>query len=125
MTTALELVTSLIAACNRSDVDAAVALFSDDAIYHNIPIAPVRGPAEIRAMLGGFLTQANEVDWVVHYINADAKGVVVTERTDRFRFGEQWLELPVMGIFETEGGRIAAWRDYFDMAPLQAVLQPQ
>jgi limonene-1,2-epoxide hydrolase len=26
----------------------------------------------------------------------------------------QWLDLPVMGVFEVKDGKIAAWRDYFD-----------
>ena len=45
--------------------------------------------------------------------------VVMNERTDRFlieRDGEEkWAEAPVAGIFEIRDGKIAAWRDYFDM----------
>jgi limonene-1,2-epoxide hydrolase len=26
--------------------------------------------------------------------------------------------LPVMGVFEVQDGKIAAWRDYFDMAAI-------
>jgi limonene-1,2-epoxide hydrolase len=28
------------------------------------------------------------------------------------------VALPVMGVFEVHDGRIAAWRDYFDMAAI-------
>jgi alkylation response protein AidB-like acyl-CoA dehydrogenase len=38
-----------------------------------------------------------------------------TERVDRFVMGRRPVELPVAGVFEIRGGRIAAWRDYFDM----------
>ena len=39
-----------------------------------------------------------------------------TERVDRFRAGDTWLELPVCGVFEVRDGRITLWRDYFDLA---------
>jgi limonene-1,2-epoxide hydrolase len=120
--TATDVVRQLIDACNRRDVEAALALFAEDAIYHNIPIAPARGTAAIREMLGPFLGMAEEVDWVVHHIVASAEGVVMTERTDRFLIAGNWLELPVMGAFEVSGGRINAWRDYFDMAPLRPIM---
>jgi limonene-1,2-epoxide hydrolase len=32
-----------------------------------------------------------------------------------FRFPGKQISLPVMGIFEVAGEKIAAWRDYFDM----------
>ena len=36
------------------DLDAVVAFFTDDAVYHNIPLDPVVGPAAIRATLESF-----------------------------------------------------------------------
>ena len=30
------------------------------------------------------------------------------------------IELPVMGVFEVRDGRIAVWRDYFDLATVTA-----
>ena len=38
----------------------------------------------------------------------------MNERLDRFRSGDHWHELPVMGLFRIEDGRIVLWRDYFD-----------
>ncbi|MET0473326.1 MAG: limonene-1,2-epoxide hydrolase family protein, partial [Mycobacterium sp.] len=32
------------------------------------------------------------------------------------------IDLPVMGVFEVRDGRIAAWRDYFDLATVTAGL---
>lgn len=49
-------------------------------------------------------------------INIAANGpVVMTERVDVFKLPYKSFELPVMGIFEVSGGKINAWRDYFDM----------
>lgn len=114
-------VEDLIAACNRKDVEAALGVFSDDAVYHNIPLNPVQGHDAIRAVLGPFLDMASAVDWVVHHWADGPGGVVMNERTDRFLVNGEWLELPVMGVFEVRDGRIQAWRDYFDMQPLAAL----
>jgi limonene-1,2-epoxide hydrolase len=43
----------------------------------------------------------------------------MTERTDRFLINGQELALPVMGAFEIKDGKIAKWRDYFDLAQFQ------
>ena len=39
----------------------------------------------------------------------------MTERVDIFKLPGKSFELPVMGTFELRGGKIHAWRDYFDM----------
>jgi limonene-1,2-epoxide hydrolase len=50
--------------------------------------------------------------------------VVVTERTDRFRFKDRWVDLPVAGVFELRDGKIALWRDYFDLQTALGATQP-
>ncbi len=45
--------------------------------------------------------------------------VVFTERIDRLRIGGKSIALPVAGVFEIRDGKIAAWRDYFDLATWQ------
>ena len=45
-----------------------------------------------------------------------AGNVVMNERVDIFQMGPKRIELPVAGVFEVNGGKIAAWRDYFDLA---------
>ena len=35
--------------------------------------------------------------------------------------GKEWA-LPVVGIFEVKNGKIAVWKDYFDMGQLQPVV---
>jgi limonene-1,2-epoxide hydrolase len=107
---------------SRNDVDAVMAFFADDAVYHNIPVEPVRGREAIRAVIQGFTGMASEIEWITHHAAETAEGVVLTERLDRFKMGERWVELPVMGSFELRDGRIVAWRDYFDMAQFQRQL---
>ncbi len=105
--------------CNavpRRDVKALVAFFTSDAVYHNIPIAPVVGHEAIEAVLRQFLDPSSEAEFEIIALAA-VDGKVLTERIDRFVLNGKKIELPVMGAFEvTAEGKISAWRDYFDMA---------
>lgn len=98
------------------DLDALVAFFTDDAVYHNIPLDPVVGPEAIKATLAGFTGAVESLEF--RMVNLSAAGpVVLTERVDVFHFpGGHDIALPVMGAFEvTADGKISSWRDYFDM----------
>lgn len=117
-----EIVRRFIDAWNDSDIDRVMTFFAPDCVYHNIPVAPVQGTEAIRAVIDGFSGMASKMDWVLHQIAETPEGVVLTERTDRFLIDDAWLELPVMGSFELSGGKITAWRDYFDMAQFQKQL---
>ena len=96
------------------DLDATMAFFTDDAVYHNIPVAPVSGTAAIRETIAGFTGGVQQVTFRILHIAA-AGDVVLTERVDVFDFGSSTIELPVSGTFEVRDGKIAAWRDYFDL----------
>ena len=108
-------VREFIAAFNRRDIDAIVAFFAEDAVYHSMPLAPLQGRVTIRAAIQGFVTPARQVDWQLLGIAQTEAGTVLTERVDRFLMADTWVALPVMGAFEFRDGQIAAWRDYFDM----------
>ena len=102
-------------AVGRADVHELAAFFTEDAVYHNIPIAPVSGRAAIEATLTQFITPGARVEFELKGIAA-RDALVLTERVDRFEMGGKKIEIPVMGAFEvTPDGKISAWRDYFDM----------
>ncbi len=99
----------------RRDVDALVAFFSDDAVYHNMPLAPLTGRDAIATTLTQFIAPASHVEFAIVAL-ATQGATVLTERVDRFVIGDKRIELPVMGAFEIgRDGKIRAWRDYFDM----------
>ena len=98
----------------KGDLDAIVDSFTDDAVYHNIPVAPVAGKDAIRATIAGFTGGVDTIEFRVLNISADGN-VVMTERVDAFITSTVTIELPVMGTFEVKGDKIAAWRDYFDL----------
>ena len=94
--------------------------FADDAVYHNIPLQPIAGRAAIAAFLanmGPFQPAGFEVTRQLA-----AGDVVMNERVDHFTASGRTFDLPVMGIFELRDGKIAAWRDYFDLAMFQKAL---
>ena len=95
-----------------------VAFFTHDAVYHNIPLAPVTGRENIANTIASFIRPGapgiESIEFRV--VNIAANGpVVMTERVDVFRLPGKSFELPVMGTFEVTDGKINAWRDYFDI----------
>lgn len=111
---AIDLVTRFCEAWSTFDLDAIGAFFTDDAVYHNIPIAPVTGRDAIKATIASFTGNTESLEFRVLNI-AGAGNTVLTERIDIFRFSNGTVELPVMGTFEVTGDHISAWRDYFDL----------
>jgi limonene-1,2-epoxide hydrolase len=115
MTNANEaLVLEFCEAWKARDVDAILGYFTDDAVYHNMPLEAAEGLAAIRAVVEMFVPPADAIEFVVHHIFSSGD-VVFTERTDHFTTGDKHIELPVAGVFELRDGKIAAWRDYFDL----------
>ncbi|RIK28224.1 MAG: hypothetical protein DCC55_38880 [Chloroflexi bacterium] len=55
---------------------------------------------------------------------AAAGNVVFTERVDRIDAVGRHVDLPVAGVFELDGERIRAWRDYFDLATYTRAMAP-
>jgi limonene-1,2-epoxide hydrolase len=100
------------------DAAALAAYFTDDAVYHNIPVQPVNGREAIEKTLAGMSGAFHSKGWEVLAI-ASSGNIVFTERVDRFDVGGKPVVLPVAGVFELRDGKIAAWRDYFDMATWQ------
>jgi limonene-1,2-epoxide hydrolase len=94
------------------------AFFTEEAVYHNIPLAPITGRENIASTITSFLRPGppgiEGIDFRVLNIAADGP-VVLTERVDVFKLSDKSFELPVMGTFEVSDGQISAWRDYFDM----------
>lgn len=91
--------------------------FTDDAVYHNIPLEPVAGQANIADNFATVIRPGPRGVESIEFrvVNIAANGpVVMTERVDVFKLSDKSFELPVMGIFEISDAKIKAWRDYFD-----------
>jgi limonene-1,2-epoxide hydrolase len=96
--------------------------FSPDCVYENVGLSKTIGPEEAITFVLAFESKLPFVTMTVDVRNILESGrVVMTERIDRFHDaqGAEIFSLPVMGIFEVVGGKIAAWRDYFDASPFR------
>jgi limonene-1,2-epoxide hydrolase len=115
-----ELVTEFCKRWSSPNPDELAGYFTEDAVYHNIPMEAVQGREAIRDFIAGFTAAFDGIDFQVHRQVSDGT-VVMNERTDVLRRkdgGE--IPLPVAGVFEVRDAKIAAWRDYFDMAAITA-----
>lgn len=116
-----DLITHVSALWSSPDPEELAGHFTEDACYHNVPMAPVHGRDAIREFIVGFLAAFEGIDFHIHRQVSDG-AVVMNERTDVLRRkdgGE--VTVPVMGLFEIVDGKIALWRDYFDLAPIAGV----
>ncbi len=108
-------IVEFINAWSRLDSTELVDYFTDDGVYHNIPLAPVAGKKEIEGFIKSFTSNWTETTWdILNIISKD--NIVIAERLDRTKMeGEKSVDLPGIGVFEMENGKIKIWRDYFDL----------
>ncbi len=118
-----QIVREFIAAWSRLDADELVAYFADDGTYFNMPTAPVTGHEDLRKFIGGFLEPWDKTDWEI--VNLLVEGdIVIVERMDRTVVAGRHVDLPCVGVFEMENGKIKVWRDYFDLATFTNAVAP-
>ncbi len=117
----IDTVREFLSLWDRLDVEVLMPFFTDDAVYHNMPGPPATGSAAVRATIERFLKGWSKTEWEL--LNIAASGnVVFAERVDRTDAGTKHVDLPVVGVFELRDGKIAAWRDYFDLATYQRAM---
>ena len=72
-------------------------------------------------LIDGFMGMFEKLEFEIHHLASDGP-TVLTERTDHFTLNGKTAPLPVMGAFHVVDGKITAWRDYFDMGQVTAML---
>ncbi|OSC38936.1 limonene-1,2-epoxide hydrolase family protein [Mycobacterium decipiens] len=93
--------------------------FADDAVYHNVPVTPIKGIAGIRAIFQAFLDAFSDAKLDILAL-ATEPGLVLVERVDYFTmYDGRTVELPVTGVFEVKNGKITRFSDYFDLADFE------
>lgn len=115
----IDLVRRLIDACARADLDEFASYFCEDATWWNSPWPPVKGRAAIRETLRIGAERMKALPWELRHVVAEGS-IVMTERVDHFQIGSNRISVPCMGIFELRNGKIAAWRDYWDLKTFEA-----
>ena len=121
MPSAEQVVRDFCAAVRQGNAELLRAFFSEDVVYHNIPLDPAEGIEATMEMMNSFMGMFEALEFEIHHLASDGS-TVLTERTDHFTMNGKSAPLPVMGAFHVVDGKITAWRDYFDMAQVSAML---
>ena len=119
MPSAEQVVRDFCTAASSRDPEALRSFFSDDVVYHNMPMEPAEGIEATMAVINMFVGMCDALEFEVHHLASDGT-TVLTERTDTFTIKGKTAPLPVMGAFHVTDGKITAWRDYFDMGQVTA-----
>ena len=109
-----KIVSDFCKAFERKNIDEIMGYFSDDAVYHNMPMEPAKGKPAIKETINSFLPGSDRIEFKILH-TASNGNIVFNERIDMIDMGEKRVELPVAGMFEVRGGKITLWRDYFDL----------
>ncbi len=117
----IRLVRQFIDACVRADPDEFASYFTEDAVWWNAPWKPVEGRESIRDALRRGAERMTALPWEIRHIAGDGD-IVMTERVDYFLADATRIAVPCMGIFEVRDGKIAAWRDYWDLRQFEGQL---
>jgi len=122
MTDNVAVIREFIAAWSSLDADRLADYFTEDGTYHNIPTRPVSGRENVRQFIRGFLSTWTATRWDIVQILGSGD-LVFVERVDRTTTTAGHVDLPCVGVFEMDGGRIRVWRDYFDLATFMTAMQ--
>jgi limonene-1,2-epoxide hydrolase len=115
----IALIERFLEACVRAEPEEFASYFTEDAIWWNAPWKPVQGREAIRETLRRGAQRMVALPWEIRHMVADGE-VVMVERVDHFLVGETRVSVPSMGIFELRDGKIAAWRDYWDLRQFES-----
>lgn len=119
MSDGIQILEALQAANVKRDKAAVLALLTPDVEYHyHMGTPPLVGTERIARFLDSYWQIASELQWRIdrHAQNGDKLLVEGYEEYVDTRTGKR-VAHPYMGILEFRDGRIARWRDYFEMDP--------
>jgi limonene-1,2-epoxide hydrolase len=123
-------VLEFLSSWEHQDVEHMLSFFTPDASYIDMPLPPRHGLDEIRAYIEQvFSAFSVRIETLRIASNDD---VVFTERIDYLGLNgsdKPEVPLPIAGVMEMRGDKIAAWREYLDLRTaedgLGIVLKPR
>jgi limonene-1,2-epoxide hydrolase len=109
-----KVVTGLLDAWSRLDFAAAIKLAADSFVYQPDPSAKlIHGKDAVLATWQSYLKFMKSYEYkVLHMLSSG--NLVMMERIEWIGTRRGRTEIPIMGVWELNGGKLTAWRDYFD-----------
>jgi limonene-1,2-epoxide hydrolase len=99
-----------------------LALCTEDVVGGVMPGRDLKGKAEVERFLKKFATGMVGKRYEFHAIIVDGD-IGMLEGIEHYTKDGKPVSTPFMTVFRFRDGRIASWRDYFDMASLLKQLQ--
>ena len=129
----MNLVERFAEAFNRRDVEGLLACFTEDASYRDLFYGPHAGQAALREMFERMFREGREYRWQMDAIVADARRAAAewtfsyTATAAVPRSEGRQVRFSGMSIFDIEGERARAYREYADtgVALLQLGFAPE
>ena len=118
MSSKLETIKALMQANVAHDDETFLGYLTDDIVYHyHVGSRPLIGKEWVQKFLNKYRTITRDVKWRIDR-HAETENELFVEGYEEYldTRTNEIIAHPYMGIFEFRDGKIAAWRDYFEMA---------
>jgi uncharacterized protein (TIGR02246 family) len=112
----IDVVTSIITAWRRKDIDALLSRVTDDIVwYPHVGSEPRIGREQMRTYIEPMAAGISDIRWRI-YNHAVSGNRIFLEGADDFVLvtEKRHVAFPYMGIMAFRGPLICEWRDYFD-----------
>jgi len=114
-------VKAMLRAWHELDWERVYALFTPDGVLQSMMSEPIVGRESLREHIAPMAAGISQIDLKVERIGVIG-GRVFVERVDDFVFHGHHGTVPVVGVFEVEGGLVKVWLEYYDRAQLLAAM---
>ncbi len=112
----IDVIKTVMGAWARHDIEELLTHIDEDIEWHyQVGSRPINGRDKMRKMLTGLKDHQLDSRWrLVRFATADDS--VMIEAIDDYRNPDgHRVQVPYMGVYEFDGMRIKAWRDYVDL----------
>lgn len=121
---ALTVVRTMLDGWHRLDLAAVLDCLAEGATIQSMMKEPVGGKADIEQFLAPFFRPGVTIEMEV--VSEVVEGsTVVMERKDLMDIDGRKGELPATGVFLVKDGKIAVWREYFDLSSYARQFSPE
>lgn len=117
MSTKMDTVMALMQANMDKDDEKFLGYLTDDIVYHyHVGSRPLIGKEWVQKFLNKYRVITADVNWRIDR-HAETENELFVEGYEEYRDtrNNEIVAHPYMGIFEFRDGKVAGWRDYFEM----------